>query len=119
MRKSIDEMTEAEVRVYAKELEKQLARFVKPDYVYFMLDRAANVVKIGHSQNVLERLRVLQRSSGRTLELAGVVPGGKAFKKQLQQQFKHYRVDDEWFRAEADVMDYICTQTRPFNEEEN
>lgn len=33
MSKRIDEMTEAEVRAYAKELERRLAHYEKPDFV--------------------------------------------------------------------------------------
>lgn len=62
------------------------------------------MVKIGHSQNVSERMTVLQKSSGQHLELLGVMAGGR----KLQKQYEAYRTDDdEWFNAEFDLMNYI------------
>jgi hypothetical protein len=116
MRKSIDEMTEAEVRDYARELEGRLAALERVDYVYFFHDPTANVIKIGHSQNVPQRLVALRKADNRPLELLGVVRGDKHLKRRLQQQFDAHRVDDdgdrksEWFAAADELMNYIRAQ---------
>jgi len=84
----------------------------KPDYVYFLLDAEDHMVKIGHSKNVLDRMKVLSKQSGRTLELLGVIEGGRTLKMRLQKRFKPLLIDeDEWFSAEPELMDYIRDNT--------
>jgi hypothetical protein len=108
-RKSLDEMTEAELRTYAHELEARLAQLERVDYVYFCHDAQSNTIKIGHSHNVRQRIAALSRQSGRTLMLLGVIVGDKYAKKRLQQQFAAYALaDKEWFAADARLMDYIA-----------
>lgn len=106
--KSVDEMTEAEVRAYAKKLEKQLAALEKPDYVYFLLDAEQNRIKIGHSQQVEKRREILSKEVGRELSLLGAVRGGRQLKRQLKTRFQALLTnEDEWFRAEGELMQYI------------
>jgi len=110
--KSIDKMTIDELREYARVLEKRLAQYEKPDYVYFLHDAAAGVIKVGHSQAVEQRLKVLSRQTGRDLILLGVMPGNKYLKRRVQQQFKHLLTGDaEWYTAADELMDYIEANT--------
>lgn len=112
MSKPIDLMTLEELRDYARFLEKRLSAYEKPDYVYFLHDPDANVIKIGHSRNVPERLRVLSRQTGRSLELVGVLRGDKYTKRNIQQQFKPLLTNhSEWFRAEDTLLNYIKENT--------
>lgn len=127
-RKAIDDMTEAEVRAYARALERQLAALEQPDYVYFAHDPAHAVIKIGHSRHVAQRLAALCRATQRELVLLGVQRGNKYLKKRLQKQFAHLAaaadgapladptVKTEWFRAGADLLDYIRNQTHALPE---
>ncbi len=112
MSKPIDLMTLEELRDYARSLEKRLAAYEQPDYVYFLHDPNANVIKIGHSRNVDERLKVLTRQTGRSLELMGVMRGDKYIKRNLQQQFKSLLTNNsEWFRADDTLLNYIKENT--------
>lgn len=114
MGKSIDDMTEAEVRAYAKELEIRLRAYEQPRYVYFLLDAEAGVVKIGQSANVAERVRVLSREVGRPLELLGVVPGDKHTKRQIKQQFRALVKADEWYIASPELVAFINENVREY-----
>jgi len=118
--KSIDEMTIDELREYARSLEKRLAQYEKPDYVYFLHDAAAGVIKVGHSQAVQQRLKVLARQTGRDLVLMGVMPGDKYLKRRVQQQFKHLLTEDaEWYRAADELTDYIEANTTALPKKED
>ncbi|MEQ8674427.1 MAG: GIY-YIG nuclease family protein [Aggregatilineales bacterium] len=118
MPKPIDEMTLDELREYARELEKRLEKYEAPDFVYFLHDAMAQVIKVGHSRNVNERLRVLQRQSKRTLTLLGVMPGDKYVKRTIQQQFKTLlTADAEWYRADETLMAYINEHAVPLEGE--
>lgn len=80
----------------------------KPDYVYFLLDSQINAVKIGHSQNVPDRVKVLTKQAGYDLSLLGVIEGGRTLKMRLQKQFKHLLTHNaEWFSATEELMNYI------------
>ena len=84
MTKSIDDMSEAEVRAYAKELEARLRAYETPRCGCFLLDAEAGAVKIGQSANVAERVRVLSREVGRPLELLGGYAGRQTHQAQAQ-----------------------------------
>ena len=117
-RKAIDTMTLAELREYARELEKRLAKYEVPDTVYFLHDESAQVIKVGHSKNVNERLRVLERQSKRTLTLLGVIEGDKYLKRTIQQQFKTLlTADAEWYRVDETLMAYINEHAMPLEGE--
>lgn len=107
MAKSIDDMTEAEVRAYARELEARLRTYEQPRYVYFLFDAEAGVVKIGQSADVTERARVLSREVGRPLELLGIMPGDKHLKRQVRQRFHALARADEWYTAAPELLTFI------------
>lgn len=118
MAKSINQMTLEELRAYAHALEKRLAKYETPDYVYFLHDATAQVIKIGHSRNVNERLRVLQRQNANPLDLLGVMRGDKYLKRKIQQQFKAFlTADAEWYRAHNDLLNYIDDHAEPLPDE--
>jgi hypothetical protein len=116
--KTIDEMDEAELRAYARELERRLASMERIDFVYFMHDPEAQVVKIGHSKQVGQRLRALRQQTGRPLQVIGVTPGDKYLKRRMQLRFKAYMTDDaEWFEAAPELLAYVDAHCVPYQEE--
>lgn len=76
-----------------------------PSVVYFI--GGADMIKIGWSTNVDERLRTMQPHSPVTLVLLATVRGGVALEQQLHERFKKHRAHGEWFRRTPALEDAI------------
>jgi hypothetical protein len=85
-----------------------------PSWVYFA--EREEVVKIGVSGNVQERLKALeaggQMLAGMTagpLRLLGTMPGGYSEERALHHRFSHLRVDPkrEWFLLDGDLAEFV------------
>ena len=73
--------------------------------VYFV--RAGDFIKIGFSKKWRGRLSHLQTGSPLPLELLHAEPGDVAKEQALHRHFKHLHSQGEWFRAAADLLNYI------------
>lgn len=87
----------------------------RPSWVYFA--EREEVVKIGTSGNVAERLKALeaggQMLAGMTagpLRLLGTLPGGYPEERALHRRFSHLRVDPkrEWFLLNGDLAAFVA-----------
>lgn len=78
-------------------------------YIYFILARRANLVKIGYSASPQERFDNLQRSTGDDLDMLVVIPGTKAEERMLLGDFQRARVRGEWFKPTVRLMQTIAT----------
>jgi hypothetical protein len=81
-------------------------------FVYFILNKDSNAVKIGRAKDLEKRMKALQTSSPAKLKLikSVQVEGGEAaqeLEKSLHQQFSTIRLVGEWFKAEANLLEYI------------
>ena len=81
-------------------------------FVYFILNKDSNAIKIGRAQDLEKRMKALQISSPAKLKLikSVQVEGGKEaheLERALHQQFSEIRLAGEWFKAEANLLDYI------------
>ena len=99
-------------RAYSHEGEK-LAH--QAHFVYFIQNEDSNAIKIGRARDLSKRMKALQTSSPAQLKLikAIQVDSGKeaeALEKLLHQQFKQIRLAGEWFKAEAELLEFIQTQ---------
>ncbi|MET4197320.1 hypothetical protein ABIA95_000138 [Bradyrhizobium sp. LA8.1] len=72
---------------------------------YFVRD--GDEIKIGTSFKPEKRIRGLEREIGRPLETLAIVPLEVADEGKTHQRFAHLRVHGEWFRAEADLLQFI------------
>lgn len=95
-------------RVRGKLLAKQMLKLAKGT-VYFV--RAGDKIKIGFSTDAKTRINSLQTSNPERLELLGVIDGPESHERSLHHRFRHLHVLGEWFRAEADLLDYIRVAT--------
>jgi hypothetical protein len=43
------------------------------------------------------------------LELLGIIEGGQALERQIQEQFAAYRLEGEWFQPATDLLQFINT----------
>lgn len=75
------------------------ARMVNPD--------GSALVKIGHSNNVRLRRKLLQTGAPAPLEILGVIAGGRNVEERLHERFHAAHVHGEWYRAEPDLLAYI------------
>ena len=77
-------------------------------YVYFITNKDRNLVKIGQSTNVEERLKALQAGSPVRLTLHRTVkdPFG-TLEYDLHRAFRHLREHGEWFRIDKRLQSVI------------
>ncbi|MEM6736850.1 MAG: GIY-YIG nuclease family protein, partial [Bacteroidota bacterium] len=81
-------------------------------FVYFILNRDSNVIKISIAKNLDRRLKSLQTSSPAKLELlksVSVSSSQEAHEQEraLHQQFRDIQLTGEWFKAEPRLMQYV------------
>lgn len=76
-------------------------------FTYFVRD--GDVIKIGSSAQPKRRIYALQTGIARPLEVLAVVDMDIADEFTTHEQFAHLRVRGEWFRAEADLLQFIET----------
>lgn len=71
--------------------------------VYFI--QRGDRIKIGYSTNLTTRLRALK---GDRVLLA--LPGSRAHESALHELFKAHRIEGEWFRPDAEIMEFIASR---------
>jgi hypothetical protein len=76
-------------------------------YVYFILNEAENLVKIGYSHNPWNRVKQLQVSNGNKLKLIYYVLGDKNFEYALHLKFKDFKTSGEWFKYNDVIKNWI------------
>jgi len=89
-------------------------RITGPKQVVYFMERDG-MVKIGISKDVSKRMKQVSKGSsmipGMTLgpvTLLGTMPGGRDQEFKLHRQFRHLRVDGEWFHLTDEIKDYIA-----------
>lgn len=65
-------------------------------------------IKIGIAANVDQRLCGLQNALPYRVVLLATMPGTHLDERQLHTRFDAYRLHGEWFKPEADLMEYIA-----------
>ena len=81
-------------------------------FVYFILNEDSNAIKIGRAKDLAKRMKALQTSSPAILRLikSVQVEGSKEaheLEQSLHRQFSETRLAGEWFKADANLLDYI------------
>ena len=81
-------------------------------FVYFVLNRDSNAIKIGMAKNLERRLKSLQTSSPAKLELIKSVQvssqeEARELEKTLHKKFEDIQITGEWFSANAELGNYI------------
>jgi hypothetical protein len=85
-------------------------RLTEDCQIYFVQFGADGPIKIGRARNVAARLVSLQTASPVELVLLGVVPGSVEKERVLHSLFRPLRVRGEWFRPEAELLEFIAEQ---------
>jgi hypothetical protein len=76
-------------------------------------------IKIGTTARLTARLKQLERKHGVSLQVLGVLDGRYAEEHALHVKFAHLLQRDEWFGAHPDLTDFIATETRPWDGEDD
>jgi len=76
-------------------------------YVYFILDRTLEAIKIGYSKHPERRLVALQTGNPGELELVHQVSGTKRDEAIYHAEFEHLRLHGEWFRCEENLAELL------------
>ncbi len=86
----------------------ELRRLSRIGNVYFIsCDRPEFPIKIGFAIDVRVRMRALQGAMPWPLEVLLTIEGDVDKERELHRQFKHLRMEGEWFSRDADIMKYI------------
>jgi hypothetical protein len=75
--------------------------------VYFLEAIGLDKIKIGASEDVADRCRVIQGLSPVPLSLLCHVPGGEQLERSLHERFSHLRSHGEWFYATPELREFI------------
>lgn len=77
--------------------------------VYFIKGLESGNIKIGYAGNPDSRRKGLQTGSSEELSLLKTIDGGAALEAELKSRFAHLKIRGEWFRPEADLINFIDT----------
>jgi hypothetical protein len=69
--------------------------------------QCGDMVKIGYSRNVGQRLAQIRTSNPGAVRLVATLPGGAAEEKALHQRFAEFRSNGEWFHRRGAMRRWI------------
>lgn len=84
------------------------------EYVYAILARKVNRVKIGYSKDPKRRLRDMITSCPVKLELLGFIPGSLSLESLLHEEAQKRRIRGEWFEYSGSAKS-IANAIRDFD----
>jgi Meiotically Up-regulated Gene 113 (MUG113) protein len=85
----------------------------KPEgVIYYVADEAGGPVKIGFTQDLQNRLRVLQTGQHRKLILLASHPGTQVDEASIHLRFAGCRAKGEWFSPSSELMSHVASVTR-------
>lgn len=76
--------------------------------VYFIEAVGLELIKIGQTRLLDDRIRSLATGSPVPLKLIGYIAGTAARERKLHKQFARDRAHGEWFRATPELRRYIA-----------
>lgn len=80
---------------------------LREGYIYFILDRSKNAVKIGFSIDPTSRLAAIQSSNPAPLVLVATIEGNMRREKLYHDLFAAYRLNGEWFTLSTELRSFI------------
>lgn len=87
---------------------------VQRQKTYFI--QGGDAIKIGVSDNVIYRLREIQRHSPIALKILAII--NKNVERRLHSKFKHLWRHGEWFTALPELLDYIREHATPWEDKQ-
>lgn len=84
-------------------------------YVYFVISRSENMVKIGWSiRHPDKRLSMLRVGSPVRLDRLGYMRGDESLEQKIHQRFWSFRTHGEWFSHEGELAKFIKEHAKPW-----
>lgn len=80
--------------------------------IYVIRPESGLAVKIGITQNLDKRLRMLRTGTYEDLTVVWSGPGNLRIEQALHERFAAYRLQGEWFRLEGEVLEWVESLTR-------
>jgi len=77
---------------------------MEQDYIYAILNKADNVVKIGFSNDPNKRLKQIQPYTIHPLQLLLTFVGDHHVERSIHEELKDYHVSAEWFKYTPEVF---------------
>lgn len=77
-------------------------------FVYFIREGDDGPIKIGRGTNPSNRLAELQIGNPRRFTLIGFFPGDPAIEAGLHRKFAQWRLQGEWFTADAPGLEALA-----------
>lgn len=84
--------------------------------VYFVEAVGLDLIKIGHSIDLMKRLVSLLTSSPARLFVIGSIPGGRQKEREIHVALHAHRSHGEWFRKTPEVMAIVATADQSHGE---
>lgn len=75
--------------------------------IYFIQQGNDGPIKIGHTTNVIRRLKSLQIGNPNWLQVLATAHGGHPLESELHARFQHLRLIGEWFEPAPELITYI------------
>lgn len=82
--------------------------------IYFIQESGNGFIKIGFSQNPLQRLRQLSKNQPYEYSLLGVLPGHFEQERALHKRFSDFSIKGEWFSPDKNLIDFIESESQAF-----
>jgi hypothetical protein len=82
--------------------------------VYYIGTEAREIVKIGTTINLVQRVRLLESSSGQRLRIWAFEPGSYTLEAYRHCQFSDDQLGNEWFELSRDLADHIAKVARNY-----
>jgi hypothetical protein len=88
--------------------------------VYVMRRSTDGALKIGFSENPIDRLRTLQSEYGCQIEIVGYTPGTPADERRWHDHFAAIRIGKtEWFKPDEEILTQVLLRQRPRDTPDN
>jgi hypothetical protein len=75
--------------------------------VYFLQQGEDGPIKTGSTTKLGARIATLQTASSVELKVLGTCVGDNTVERAIHRRFKHLRIRGEWFRPEAELLEFI------------
>jgi hypothetical protein len=75
--------------------------------VYFLQGENGGPIKIGHTNDIEKRIKLMQTGNPDKLVLLHLTSGGKNFEDQLHVRFSEFHYRGEWFYPSEEILDFI------------
>jgi endogenous inhibitor of DNA gyrase (YacG/DUF329 family) len=76
-------------------------------YIYLIQAEDNELIKIGFSNNVKRRMKILSNSSPAKLKVLRVIKADSQYESFLHNMFREYRLHGEWFQPHSNIVKFV------------